>query len=333
MPERKPVTFILLLTTWLLWGCSTTPYPPDWAPVDTRPATDCAPIAGTFSQRGETQGRKGAFWDRKTAASASRLSSLLGLSREAVGTTRVTVNLSAAVPRLTFWVGSEQLLSRNLTPDELRCEAGVWRLDLDWLPWRSSGILLDIGGTFVSLRLRQAVDGSLIVEKTEKMVGTAILLPVYASEQDWHRFPPESEVEKNPGPNAPHGVLARESGHARLLPPSTQKDWRDNPKSQDRCLKSAIEQFKRQVGDLAPADRARFGGRSTQAFLAQWSKGAAPYARTEWLDRTRGHTPTTYGALLRKPHWLDPAVSDRYVLCLLDAGYVWDDVAGNMEVR
>jgi hypothetical protein len=50
------------------------------------------------------------------------------------------------------------------------------------------------------------------------------------------------------------------------------------------------------------------------------------YTNTEFIDRVIGHTPTTKRALLLKPHWLDPSISDRYVLCLLDAGYIWEDV-------
>ena len=52
---------------------------------------------------------------------------------------------------------------------------------------------------------------------------------------------------------------------------------------------------------------------------------------SEYIDRTIGHTPSTRNAQLSKPHWLDPNVSDRYVLCLFDAGYVWKDVTINAD--
>jgi hypothetical protein len=47
------------------------------------------------------------------------------------------------------------------------------------------------------------------------------------------------------------------------------------------------------------------------------------------MNRKQGHVPSTRNARLRKPHWLPPGVSDQYVLCLLDAGYSWQDVAAS----
>jgi len=326
--------FVLYILTTItaalcLPGCSTkVNYPSGWAPIESQKSSGtCSPILGQYSQHGMATVVKGPFWKFTDETQPSLLSNLLGVDvypPDAV--THATLNLSGTEASLSLWIGNELFVSRILKTGELDCESGRWRLDLDWAAWRSTGILLDMGGTFTSLFLHKANDGSLVISKNQKMIGTAILLPVYIKEQNWHRFLPATEVEKHPGTDSPYGVLPPEHSFARLLPPLTQKNRHENPKQQKRCLESAITQFEQRGDNLTPEEATRLQGLFTQNFLAQSNKTAEAYPRTEYLDRTRGHTPSTRFSMLRKPHWLDTSISDRFVLCLFDSGYVWQNV-------
>ena len=318
-----------LVTLLLIFGCSTkVNYPSEWAHIETPKTLEaCSPLLGDYSQHGTAVVTKGPFWNFSDGTESSLLSSLLGITvHPSDAFTHVSLNLSGANPGLSLWIGEELFVSHNLEPDELRCESGSWRLDLDGSAWRSSGVLLDMGGVFTSLLIHNAEDGSLVISKNQKMIGTAILLPVYIKEQEWHRFLPATEEEKHLSPNAPHGVLPPGSSFARLHPPSTQKNRDKNYKEQESCLKTATNQFEQLGSTLSPIEETQLQGRFTQAFLQQSQKGTKAYTVTEWLDRTQGHAPSTKSAVLSKPHWLDPSISDRYVLCLLKAGYVWEDV-------
>jgi hypothetical protein len=319
--------FVLSL---LILGCSTkVNYPADWARIEAQtPSETCSPIVGQYSQHGMALVTKGPFWNFTDETKPSYLSFLLGIDVNPYDAiTHTALNLSDTAPGLSLWIGNELFVSRNFEPGELSCEAGRWRLDLDWYAWRSSGILLDMGGVFTSLLIQNADDGSLVFSKNQKMLGTALLLPVYIKEQEWHRFLPATEEEKHPGLNAPYGVLPPGSPFARLRPPPTQKNRDENPKEQGRCLKIAINQYDQLGSKLSVKEEAQLQGHFTQAFLGQAGKGGQAYSLTEYLDRTQGHTPSTRRAMLRKPHWLDPSISDRYVVCLFDAGYVWEEVS------
>lgn len=320
----------------LILGCVTkVNYPSEWAHLQAQSTSKaCSPILGQYSQHGIAVVTKGPFWNFSDETQPSFLTKLLAINLypgDAI--THASFNLSGVSPNLSLWIGNESFLSRNFESDELRCESGNWRLDLDWSAWGSSGILLDMGGVFTSLLMHNAEDGSLVISKNQKMIGTAILLPVYIREQDWHRFPPATEAQMHPEPNAPHGVLPPGSSFVRLLPPSTQKNRGENHKEQDRCLKTAISQFEQHGSKLSSEEETQLQGRSTQAFLQQSWKGSEAYTLTEWLDRKQGHTPSTRRAQLDKPHWLHPNIADRYVLCLLDAGYLWENAQRTNEVQ
>ena len=293
--------------------------------------TECAPIVGQFEQQGIAAVTKGPFWDRTTAVVPTLFSHEMGINASPpAAVSHLSVNFSVKDPGVTLWVNDELFLTHNFTPDELTCEEGLWRLELDWKLMGSSGIFLDGGVSLTSLFVQQAADESVIIRSVDKHMGTVLLvLPFYIQEKEWRRFPLYTAVQEKLEPNSPHGVLSDEKTFARLLPPPTQKSSKENEEKQAQCLKLAFEQLEQLGGDLAPDERTRITGRSTQAFLVQWDKKSNAYPRTEYIDRTIGHTPTTLSTQLRKPHWLDPSVSDRYVLCLLEAGYVWEDVKKN----
>jgi hypothetical protein len=319
---------IIAVAVMLISGCTSVRYPAEWKPVDTANSSEsCIPITGRFSQRGTARTVQGPFWNRADGQVLTAFSRVLGLDitpHDAV--THLTLNISDQHPGVTLWVNREKLLTRNFQPDELKCVSGHWRLELDWSLWRSSGILLDTGAILTSLLVQQTTDGAVVVSKTRKMVGTALLLPVYFKEQDWHQFTRITDSVQQNAPNAPHGVLSPDRHFSRLLPPPTQTERQENPKLQVRCLNTAIEQYKLSGTNLSKDEESRLAGRSTQAFLSQQTKTTKAYTNTEFIDRVIGQTPTTKHALLLKPHWLDPSISDRYVLCLLDAGYIWEDV-------
>jgi hypothetical protein len=81
------------------------------------------------------------------------------------------------------------------------------------------------------------------------------------------------------------------------------------------------------VANLTSGEQTLLEGHSTQALLAQHDPHDKPFLNTEWINRKQGYVPSTGKVRLRKPHWLQPGVSDQYVLCLLDAGYSWQGVA------
>ena len=303
-------------------------YPEEWEAALPRDSeAECTPIVGEFEQQGLAAVYKGPFWNTSTEQKASYLSSLIGIyivPYDAI--THLSINLSEQDPSVTLWVSEEKFLTHGFQLEDLSCDSGFWRIELDLQASGSSGIFLDLGVIFSSLLLSEADDGSIIISRNEKMIGTALLLPLYFQGKDWHRFTPFKSGDYSTEAHAPYGVLSDEKAFARLLPPPTQKSRKQNSASKSRCLDTALEQFEQLGGDLTSDEQARIAGRSTQAFLVQWNKKSKAYPRSEYINRTIGHTPSTQSSQFRKPHWLDPSVADRYVLCLLDDGYVWEDV-------
>jgi len=168
----------------------------------------------------------------------------------------------------------------------------------------------------------QAADGALIVEETRHTAGVILLIPASFREKEWYRFPPAGTLAAGNAPQAPGGVLQPGAGYNRLLPPGSL-DRNESGNTMDTCLDFAYPG----MGDLTPAERALLTGRSTQAFLYQFYPGGKPFLNTEWMNRKQGYVPSTRKSRLQKPHWLLPAVSDRYVLCLLDTGCTREDIA------
>lgn len=158
-----------------------------------------------------------------------------------------------------------------------------------------------------------------------------MLLPLYFRSKSWYRFAPYKERSEELDPNAPYGAIYGESKFVRLLPPPTQKNRDENVEAQKSCLKSAQDQFHEQGDTLTTEAQKCLAGKSTQAFLYQKHKNADPFFTAEYINRAIGWTPSTRYAELRKPHWLHPNIADRYVLCLFDAGYVWEDVERKEE--
>ena len=302
-------------------------YPEEWEAV---PASDsasgCEPIIDQFEQMGTAALWKGPFWDASTEEKPATLTSLtdnIVVPYDAV--THVSLNLSAEKPSMAFWMNKELLRTHNFQPGELDCESGFWKIEQKLQALPSSGIFLDLGATFSNLLLKKLTDGAIIISRKEVTVGTAMLLPLYLRGQTWYRFPPYKKRTEGPDPNAPYGAISDESKFLRLLPPPTQKNRNDNYEAQKRCLKSAQDQFHEQGDTLTTEAQKRLAGKSTQAFLYQKQKNADPFFTVEYINRAIGWTPSTRHAQLRKPHWLHPDISDRYVLCLLDAGYVWEE--------
>lgn len=329
------VRFAALAVTLPLIGCtSSAPMPDGWVAIDSaRPINDCEPIAGTYSRYGSTVESTGMLWYEGTKTKVAHLDRVLELDWQLVGTTHVDVKFSSDESHIVFWAGSERLSARRLRTDEVKCESGSWKVELADRFTAGSAFFLDATMNFKSLHFLQGLDNSLIIQDRQKLVGTAMLLPMRITEHTWHRFMPATEREKDPGPNAPQGILTEHSGHSRLMPPANFTRREENHAAQSKCLTAAVDNLNRNGGNLDPADKIRIAERSTQALLGQWGHSAdgAPYVRTEYLDRKRGHTPSTRGALLRKPHWLHPSISDRFVLCLLDIGYAWETVETRSE--
>ncbi len=324
-------------------GCATTPYPANWAAVDTPgEAHECKDIVGAFSQLGHEsqQGLIGKAQDH-----AARLASMLFPALPPTPVTHVSLKLSATRPSIEAWVDEELLVRAELRADELRCEAGAWRLEGTWTAGGGGpGLAIPAVGATRSVReFRLASDGALIVKESERIAGIVALVPLYASMQSWLRFPVAIRAERAVGPNAPRGVLAPDSPYARLLPPDALRavGRREQHRVSEQCLTQALartgpdgtesEKALPAVSDAGHGSR--LAGKPVQAFLFQSSEGARPVLRRQWLDRAGGHVPSTKTSRLLKPHWLDPRVAERTVSCLLDAGYVWDLASAPVETR
>lgn len=313
----------IALVVLLLAGCSTTTGLPDnWTLVEPAHPANCAPINAVFSNFGQkTNGKKPLY--------RASLGTLLFPALPQAGITRISVRFATDTPSVTAWSGSESYETLAITADTLECDAGTWRLQNDATDWQ---LMSDRGGIGLMLasalayeydRLySQAADGALIVEETMHTAGVIFLIPSSFKEQEWYRFPPAGTTAEDNTPSAPGGVLQAGSGYTRLLPPE-HLDRGESGKTMHTCLDLAYPG----VDDLTSGEQTRLEGHSTQAFLAQFDPDGKPFLNTEWTNRKQGHVPSTRKARLRKPHWLPPGVSDQYVLCLLDAGYTWQDVA------
>ncbi len=314
---------LIPLLVLLLAGCSTTTeYPGDWARTDPQPAVTCTPIDATFSNHGQKTNGEKPFY-------RSSLGEILLPALPQAGITHVSVRLAADSPSVTAWAGSDLYETRAIPPDALQCKEGVWMLQNDATDWQMMsdpgmvGLMLASALAYDFERLySQATDGALIVEETRHTAGVIFLVPSSFKEKEWYRFPPAGTPAEDNAPSAPGGVLQPGAGHTRLLPPG-RLDRKESGKTMNTCLDFSSTE----MDDLTPAERALLAGRSTQAFLYQLYPGGKPFLNDEWMNRKQGYVPSTRNSRLQKPHWLQPAVSDRYVLCLLDAGYTWEDIA------
>ncbi len=324
-----------------LSACTTTPYPASWAAVDTPPAAaQCKEIVGAFSQFGR-ETHEGLIG--KARVSNARLASILFPALQPSPITHVAVRFSAANPGAVAWVGEETLARWEPRADELRCEGGVWRLDEGWSTGGSgAGLAIPAFGAAKAAReFRLASDGALIVKETERVAGVVALVPFTFSNQSWFRFPAATPVERVAGPTAPQGVLAIDSPYARLVPPAAirQAGRGEQHRVSEQCLKASLAQaghsgqLEHGAARAEVGDGARLAGRPVQAFLFQDREGALPHLRRQWLDRDRGHVLSTKTSRLLKPHWLDPRIAERTVLCMLDAGYVWETMNAPPETR
>jgi hypothetical protein len=307
----------------LLAGCSTTTGLPDnWALVEPAHPVNCAPVDAVFSNFGQkTNGKKPLY--------RASLGTLLFPALPQAGITRISVRFATDSPTVTAWSGSEPYETLAITADTLECDAGTWRLQNDATGWQ---LMSDRGGIGLMLasalaykydRLySQASDGALIVEETMHTAGVIFLIPSSFKEKEWYRFPSAGTPAEDNAPSAPGGVLQADSDYTRLLPPE-HLERGESEKTIYTCLDLAYPG----VDDLTTGEQTLLAGHSTQAFLAQLTPDDKPSPNTEWLNRKQGYVPSTRQARLRKPHWLQPGVSDQYALCLLDAGYTWQDVA------
>lgn len=320
-----------------LAGCATTPYPANWAAVDTpSEARACKDIVGAFSPYGR-RSREGLIG--KAQERGALLASMLLPAMQPTPVTHVSLRLSATDPSIEAWVGEELLVRAVPRAGELRCEAGAWRFEGVW-SYAGSGVGLAIpaaGATRTVREFQLGRDGALIVKEIERVAGVVVLVPVYGSTQSWVRFPVATRAEREQGPNAPHGVLAPDTPYARLLPPDAIRaaGRSEQQRVSLQCFKDALAHAGGPDARRAPGALrdARLAGKPVQAFLYQARDGAVPTLRTQWLDRASGHVPSTKTARLAKPHWLDPHIAERTVSCLLDAGYVWDMASAPAQSR
>jgi hypothetical protein len=316
---KSPIALVLLL----LAGCSTTTELPDnCALVKPTHPVNCTPVDAVFSNFGKkTNGKRPLY--------RASLGTILFPGLPQAGITRISVRLATESPSVTAWAGSEPYATLAIPPAALQCKEGIWILQNDATQWRPmvdiySLMFASAGANDYERRYSQAADGALIVEETRHSVGVIFLIPASLKEKEWYRFPPAEAPAGNNDPAAPGGVLQAGSGYTRLLPPE-HLDRGESEKTMYACLDLACAG----VDDLTSVEQTLLEGHSTQAFLAQFDPHDKPFLNTEWMNRKQGYVPSTRKARLGKPHWLQPGVSDQYVLCLLDAGYSWQDVAAS----
>ncbi|MGD8876073.1 MAG: hypothetical protein PVH38_13080 [Gammaproteobacteria bacterium] len=302
-------------------GCSTTTgFPDNRALVEPTHPVNCTSIDAVFSCFGQkTNGKK--------PLNRAHLGAILLPGFPQAGVTRLSVRLATDAPSVTAWAGGDLYETRAIPADKLECNAATWRLQNDATDWRPmvdmySLMLASAGAYDYERRYSQAADGALIVEETRHSVGVIFLIPASLREKEWYRFPPAGTPAGDNDPAAPGAVLQAGSGYTRLPPPE-HLDRGESGKTMYACLDLAYAG----VANLTSGEQTLLEGHSTQALLAQHDPHDKPFLNTEWINRKQGYVPSTGKVRLRKPHWLQPGVSDQYVLCLLDAGYSWQGVA------
>jgi hypothetical protein len=157
--------------------------------------------------------------------------------------------------------------------------------------------------------------------------GVTNVIPLVGNYQDWIIFARTSPDTANSQTysNRPQVLHGHAAPAYRLLP--KVRATRTSERDAENCLKLATE------ADEPPDPKAlaMLGGRSTQAFITQFDRdgpifpeGTNVRLSGKWVPAS--WVPATHQRGFEKHHWQSPSVADRYVLCLLQNGYEWEDV-------
>lgn len=312
----------LWVSCWLLvaTGCSTGPYPDDWAPLPGVVEPRCADLKGSYENYGVQD--DGA---RITLASV--------LFRDKGTSESLRFYEQLAVSHLSFdhledggfvvsaWVGEELLMKRSLSPAQLPCEEGnLTYRDEEWYLGGVAPFLPVAGRSSIARSLSRASDGSMVVENREISVGAAVVVPLAVKRRYWYRFlqTAADPSHRYDNEDRPRGVRATAKPAYRLLPPEDAEKWSGYGIASG-CLSRVTKSGKPAEGKALSA----LGGRSTQSFLLGNRDGSI------WVSGTvvgSNWIPVTHDLRIEKQHWHPPWVSDHYVLCLLEKGYVWEEV-------
>jgi len=311
-------SYLLLPVVLVLTGCTANPYPADWSPLLQQAAADCVSLDGSFENFG--------VWDDGDQVVLADLFFPLKISEprlyhyERLAVTRLTlaVGVQSALA-IQAWVGDDLLFERQIARDEFDCVDG--QLVLHNSDWQFGGVppfLPVLARSSVERRLFRSADGALIMENHEFSAGALAVVPIAFKASYWFRFErspeilPDSAVVMLPG-----GVRQQPVSIQVLLPPVDAPDWSGYDQAV-ACLATA-----RSAGrQSAPVASDLLQGRSTQAFLLQAGDGTlVPHGIVNGND----WHPATHDLRIEKQHRENPATSDRYVICLLNRGYRWDD--------
>ena len=302
-------------------GCATAPYPDEWSRPLADAASRCPDLTGSYENFG--------VWDDGDRIVLASLFFPLGLNEpllknyELLAISQVTLehqtNNDLAV---RAWVGDEQLMERQLPASQLPCREG--RIVFQDTSWGLGGVapfLPVVIHSSVDHLLSLASDGSLVMENHEFTKGAVIVIPVATKAQYWYRFlrvSPNSPGQGN-DVNRPRGVREGTISDYRLLPPEDAPAWSGYSQA-GACLDKASRSK-----DTPDAQAlASLGGRSTQGFILQDGRGSALLQHgsvigNDWI-------PVTHRLRVEKQHWSSPSVADRYVICMLQIGYRWEQL-------
>lgn len=300
-------------------GCSTNPYPDNWPSPVPAPASPCPDLTGSYENFG--------LWDDGDRILLASLFFSLGSNEpliknyELLAVSHVTLDHQRNNDLVVrAWVGDEPLMERQLPAAQLPCREG--RIVFQDGSWGMDGVapfLPVVYHSSVDRLLFLASDGSLVMENHEFTKGAVILIPVAAKTQYWYRFlrvSPDSPGQPN-DVNRPQGVRAGSAPVHRLLPPEDAPAWSGYAQA-GACL----DQASRSQNAPDAQALASLGGRSTQSFILQDGRGGALLQHgtvigSDWV-------PATHELRVEKQHWDSPSVADRYVICLFQKGYRWE---------
>jgi hypothetical protein len=255
---------------------------------------------------------------------------LLNYERLAVTKLSITITDESSLV-IQGWVEDELLFEGRLTSDEFECREQA--LVLRTSNWGIDTTLFVpiVHRTSAEYLLSRAEDGALIIETHEISSGVLAVVPIALKAQQWLRFEP-SPASRAPADRAklPRGVRQSSTPIQVLRPPDGTPNW----SGYERAI-LCLAKVRKDKGAPLPTDSSLLGGRSTQAFLLQGIDGGlAP----QGVVRGNDWFPATHDLRVEKQHREAPELADRYVLCLLEKGYRWEDSGngdpgGNIHTR
>jgi hypothetical protein len=163
-----------------LAGCAVTEqdYPAAWDPLPQPGTADCARLAGSYADRGETTG---------TSAEPSLTYGLFGHHSAWKDARRVDLALpQEGVLEVTAWDEQKPILTRTLTAQagEFRCKDG--RLVVRSKRWVAEDVVA--GRQDITIEFTR-LDGTLVAHVKESTYGTIFaVVPIAGTAAHWYRF-------------------------------------------------------------------------------------------------------------------------------------------------